>query len=181
VLATLLGADGWYERGRVTASGSLRATFNGSREVAARIGPVDQVYLGRDNRTGLDWTPGTRILGHLRGEFAPAGSLRLEVGYSFDLRADDSYERLGGIPQIDGTQAFPAPPIFRDASLLGEGTGGTVHWARAGVRWVPSSPSAFGISFDVAAPVAGEVPRGFEWTELRLRAHRTLNLSTIFD
>jgi len=181
VIAALIGADGWYERGRLTASGSLRATFNGSREVAARIGPVDQVFIGRDSRTGVNWTPGARILGHLRGEFAPSGSLRLEAGYSFDLRMDDSYERLGPVPDLDGTQAFPSPPFYGDATLLGEGTGGAVHWARGGVRWVPSSPGAFGISLDVSAPVAGEIPRSFEWTELRLRVHRTLNLSGLFD
>jgi len=138
------------------------------------------MLVGRDSRTGLSWTPGTRVLGHLRAEFAPAGSLRLEAGYSFDLRTDDSYERLGPIPEFDPLQAFPTPLFYGDASLLGEGTGGSIHWVRGGVRWAPTSPGAFGISLDVGAPFAGDRPRGYEWTELRLRVHRTVDLPKLF-
>ncbi len=181
VLAALVGAEGWYGAGRFAASGSVRATFNGSRDVASRIGPVDQAYLGLDSRTGLSWTPGSRVLGHLRAEFTPAGPLRLEAGYSFDLRGDDSFTRLGPIPEFDEGQALPTPVFYGDASILGQGTGGTVHWARGGIRWVPSSPGAFGVSLDVGAPIAGNVPRGYEWTELRLRVHRTIDLARILN
>jgi len=181
VFAALAGVDGHLDRGPLTLSGSLRATLHGSTEVVRRIAPVEEVLVGRQSRTGVSWTPGTLVLGQLRAELRPAGPLRLEIGYTLDLRGDDSYERLGPVPAIDATQAFPTPPFYGDASLLGEGTGGTAHWLRGGVRWLPVTDGSFGVAFDVGAPVAGEIPRAYEWTEVRLRVHRTIRLSSLFD
>jgi hypothetical protein len=176
VFATLVGADGWIGSGSWSLSGTLRTEFSGSREVIRRIGPVDQVFIGRDSRVGLSWTPGSRIFSHIRAAFTPAGPLRLEVGYTFDRRGEDDYELLGAVPELDGTTAFPTPTLFTDPTLLESGTGGTVHWLRGGARWVPREQGAFGISFDVGMPVSGELPRSYEWTELRLRIYRSIRL-----
>ncbi len=181
VFAVLAGADGWLASGPWALSATARTVFNGSRDVVRRVGPVEQLFVGRDSRLGLTWTPGSRIFAHLRGEFRPAGPLRLEVGYTFDRRGDDDYELIGAEPQVGGTSAFPTPILFTDPAQLESGTGGTVHWLRGGFRWVPRERGAFGVSIDVGAPVAGDVPRGYEWTELRLRVYRAFRLGGLFD
>ncbi len=181
VFAVLLGANGWLTSGPWTLSGSLRSVLNGSKDVVRRIGPVGTIFLGRESRTALTWTPGRRIFGHARLEFQPAGPLRLSVGYTFDQRGEDTYERLGSIPEADPTVAFPSPPAFSDPALLEAGTGGTIQWLRGGVRWVPRERGAFGIDLDVGVPVTGEIPRAYEFTELRFRVYRAIRLGALFD
>jgi hypothetical protein len=176
VFATLAGADGWISSGPWSLSGTVRTVFSGSRDVVRRIGPVEQVFLGRDSRVGLSWTPGSRVFAHLRAGFRPAGPLRLELGYTLDRRGEDDYELVGSVPVLDGTTAFPTPALFTDPALLEAGTGGTVHWLLGGVRWVPRERGAFGVAFDVGAPVSGDLPRAYEWTELRLRVYRAIRL-----
>lgn len=175
VFAVLAGGDGWVERGNVTLHGTLRATLNGSREVVRRIGPVEDVFIGSSSRTGLEWTPGRRILGHLRAEYRPAGSLRLGVGWTFDRRGEDTYDRLGPPQELAEGTAFPEPAFFTDPALLELGTGGTAQIIRGGFRWEPIG-GGFGVSVDVARPVGGAADRLFDTTELRLRGYRTLTL-----
>ncbi|HKK93618.1 MAG TPA: hypothetical protein VJ925_09295, partial [Longimicrobiales bacterium] len=155
--------------------------LNGSKDVVRRIGPVGTIFLGRESRTALTWTPGRRIFGHARLEFQPAGPLRLSVGYTFDQRGEDAYERLGAVPDVDPSVPFPSPPAFSDPALLEAGTGGTVQWLRGGVRWVPRERGAFGIDLDVGVPVTGDIPRAYEFTELRFRMYRAIRLSALFD
>ena len=180
VFATLAGADGWYSSGPWSLSGTVRTVFNGSRDVVRRVGPVDQFFIGRDSRLGLSWTPGSRVFAHLRASFQAAGPLRLELGYTFDRRGEDDYELLGSAPVLDGNTAFPTPTLFSDPTLLEAGTDGTVHWLRGGFRWVPQEAGAFGISLDIGAPMSGQVPRAYEWTELRLRIYRALRIGSLF-
>ncbi|MDT8368077.1 MAG: hypothetical protein RQ745_02640 [Longimicrobiales bacterium] len=180
VAAALLGGEGWIEGEKWAATGSLRTTLHGSTDVVRRIAPRDVVFIGRDSRTDLSWTPGMQLLGQLRLEFTPAGPLRLSLGYTLDHRGEDSFERLGPVPEFSENFAFPAPPFFSDPDILEEGTGGTVHWVRGGARWSPGKDGGFGISFDVGTPVSGEIPRALEWTEIRFRAHRAVSLSGIF-
>jgi len=181
VFAVLAGANGWITSGPWTLSGSLRSVFHGSKDVVRRIGPVETVFLGRSSRTSLTWTPGRRTFGHARLEFQPAGPLRLAIGYTFDQRGEDRYRRLGPVPQIDPTIAFPAPQAFGDPAILENGTGGAIQWLRGGVRWVPRARGDFGIDLDVGVPVSGELPRVYEFTELRLRIYRAVRLGALFD
>lgn len=181
VFATLAGAEGWIETGPWSLSGAVRTVLQGSRDVVRRIGPVERVFVGRDSRVGLSWTPGSRTVAHVRAGFRPAGPLRLELGYTLDRRGEDDYELLGAAPELDGTTAFPTPLLFADPALLEAGTGGTVHWLRGGFRWVPRERGAFGVSLDVGAPISGELERAYEWTELRLRLYRAVRLGALFD
>jgi hypothetical protein len=173
VFAVLAGGDAWIDRGDFTLHGTLRATVHGTRDVVRRIAPADEVFVGSSSRTGLEWTPGTRLLGHLRAEYRPAGSLHLGIGWTVDRRGEDTYARLGPPQDLALGTAFPEPPFFTDPALLAMGTGGTAQIVRGGFRWAPLG-GGFGVSVDVARPVGGAADRLFETTELRLRGYRTL-------